>query len=101
MLRLIVGQAPVAAYGGRANQARRTLAGAKRTKGSPHAYGDCLSRLFQAVLTEKGEAAATAIRLASIERLEKPLSSLSPTERDELMDLSTRAVSLLLKIQLG
>lgn len=67
----------------------------------PHAYGDCLSRLFQAVLTEKGEEAATAIRLASIERLEKPLSSLSPAERDELVDLATRAVSLLLKIRLG
>ena len=77
------------------------MAGAKRTKGSPHAYGDRLSRLFQAVLTGKGEEAATAIRLASIERLEKPLSSLSPTERDELVDLSTRAVSLLLKIRLG
>lgn len=101
MLRLIAGQAPVAAYGGRVNQARRTLAGAKRTKGSPHVYGDCLSRLFQAVLTEKGEQTVTAIRLASIERLEKPLSSLSPTERDELVDLSTRAVSLLLKIRLG
>ena len=100
MLRLIAGQAPIAAYGGRANQARRTLAGAKRTKGSLHAYGGCLSRLFQAVLTEKGEEAVTAIRLASIERLEKPLSS-PPAERDELVDLSTRAVSLLLKIRLG
>lgn len=53
------------------------------------------------MLTEKGEEAATAIRLASIERLEKPLSSLSPAERDELVDLATRAVSLLLKIRLG
>ena len=77
------------------------MAGAKRTKGSPHAYGDRLSRLFQAVLTEKGEEAVTAIRLASIERLEKPLSSLAPAERDELVDLSTRAVSPLLKIRLG
>lgn len=77
------------------------MAGAKRTKGSPHAYGDRLSRLFQAVLTEKGEEDVTAIRLASIERLEKPLSSLSPAERDELVDLATRAVSLLLKIRLG
>ena len=101
MLRLVAGQAPIAAYGGRANRAKRRQAGAKRTKGSPHAYGDRLSRLFQAVLTEKGEEAVTAIRLASIERLEKPLSSLSPTERDELVDLATRAVSLLLKIRLG
>lgn len=58
-------------------------------------------RIVEAVLTEKGEEAVTAIRLASIERLEKPLSSLSPAERDELVDLSTRAVSLLLKIRLG
>lgn len=58
-------------------------------------------RIVEAVLTEKGEEAATAIRLASIERLEKPLSSLSPAERDELVDLSTRAVSLLLRIRLG
>ena len=77
------------------------MAGAKRTKGSAHAYGDRLSRLFPAVLTEKGEEDVTAIRLASIERLEKPLSSLSPAERDELVDLATRAVSLLLKIRLG
>ena len=58
-------------------------------------------RIVKAVLTEKGEEAVTAIRLASIERLEKPLSSLSPAERDELVDLATRAVSLLLKIRLG
>ena len=58
-------------------------------------------RIVEAVLTGKGEEAVTAIRLASIERLEKPLSSLSPAERDELVDLSTRAVSLLLKIRLG
>ena len=58
-------------------------------------------RIVEAVLTEKGEEAVTAIRLASIERLEKPLSGLSPTERDELVELSTRAVSLLLKIRLG
>ena len=58
-------------------------------------------RIVEAVLTEKGEEAVTAIRLASIERLEKPLSSLSPAERDELVDLATRAVSLLLKIRLG
>lgn len=58
-------------------------------------------RIVEAVLTEKGEEAVTAIRLASIERLEKPLSSLSPTERDELVDLSTRAVALLLRIRLG
>ena len=58
-------------------------------------------RIVEAVLTEKGEEAVTAIRLASIERLEKPLSSLSPAERDELVDLSTRAVSLLLRIRLG
>lgn len=101
MLRLIAGQAPIAAYGGRANRARHRQAGPKRTKSSLHAYGGCLSRLFQAVLTEKGEEAVTAIRLASIERLEKPLSSLSPAERDELADLSTKAVSLLLKIRLG
>ena len=85
----------------RTNRTRRRRAEPKRTKGSPHAYGDCLSRLFQAVLTEKGEEDVTAIRLASIERLEKPLSSLSPAERDELVDLATRAVSLLLKIRLG
>ena len=58
-------------------------------------------RIVEAVLTEKGEEAVTAIRLASIERLEKPLSSLSPAERDELVDLSTRAVTLLLRIRLG
>lgn len=58
-------------------------------------------RIVKAVLTEKGEEAVTAIRLASIERLERPLSSLSPAERDELVDLSTRAVSLLLKVRLG
>lgn len=58
-------------------------------------------RIVEAVLTEKGEEVVTAIRLASIERLEKPLSSLSPAERDELVDLSTRAVSLLLKVRLG
>ena len=58
-------------------------------------------RIVEAVLTEKGEESVTAIRLASIERLEKPLSSLSPAERDELVDLSTRAVSLLLRIRLG
>ena len=58
-------------------------------------------RIVEAVLTEKGEEAVTAIRLASIERLEKPLSSLSPAERDELVDLSTRAVALLLKVRLG
>ena len=58
-------------------------------------------RIVEAVLTERGEKAVTAIRLASIERLEKPLSSLSPAERDELVDLSTRAVSLLLRIRLG
>ena len=58
-------------------------------------------RIVEAVLTEKGEEAVTAGRLASIERLEKPLSSLSPAERDELVDLSTRAVSLLLRIRLG
>ena len=58
-------------------------------------------RIVEAVLTEKGEEVVTAIRLASIERLEKPLSSLSPAERDELVDLSTRAVSLLLRIRLG
>lgn len=58
-------------------------------------------RIVEAVLTEKGEEVVTAIRLASIERLEKPLSSLSPAERDELVDLSTRAVALLLRIRLG
>ena len=58
-------------------------------------------RIVEAVLTERGEKAVTAIRLASIERLEKPLSSLSPAERDELVDLSTRAVALLLRIRLG
>ena len=58
-------------------------------------------RIVEAVLTEKGEEVVTAIRLASIERLEKPLSSLSPAERDELVDLSTRAVALLLKVRLG
>ena len=58
-------------------------------------------RIVEAVLTEKGEEAVTAGRLASIERLEKPLSSLSPAERDELVDLSTRAVALLLRIRLG
>ena len=58
-------------------------------------------RIVEAVLTEKGEEAVTAIRLASIERLEKPLSSLSPAERDELVDLATRAVALLLRIRLG
>lgn len=58
-------------------------------------------RIVEAVLTEKGEETVTAIRLASIERLEKPLSSLSPAERDELVDLSTRAVALLLRIRLG
>ena len=58
-------------------------------------------RIVEAVLTEKGEEAVTAIRLASIERLERPLSSLSPAERDELVDLSTRAVALLLKVRLG
>lgn len=58
-------------------------------------------RIVEAVLTEKGEETVTAIRLASIERLEKPLSSLSPAERDELVDLSTRAVALLLKVRLG
>lgn len=77
------------------------VGGGQTHERQPHAYGDCLSRLFQAVLTEKGEEAVTAIRLASIERLEKPFSSLSPAERDELVDLSTRAVSLLLKIRLG
>ena len=58
-------------------------------------------RIVEAVLTEKGEEAVTAIRLASIERLEKPLSSLSPADRDELVGLSTKAVALLLKIRLG
>lgn len=58
-------------------------------------------RIVEAVLTEKGEEAVTAIRLASIERLERPLSSLSSAERDELVDLSTRAVALLLKMRLG
>lgn len=58
-------------------------------------------RIVETVLTEKGEEVVTAIRLASIERLEKPLSSLSPAERDELVDLSTRAVALLLRIRLG
>ena len=58
-------------------------------------------RIVEAVLTEKGEEAVTAIRLASIERLEKPLSRLSPADRDELVDLSTRAVALLLKVRLG
>lgn len=58
-------------------------------------------RIVEAVLTEKGEEAVTAIRLASIERLERPLSGLSPAERDELVDLSTRAVALLLKVRLG
>ena len=58
-------------------------------------------RIVEAVLTEKGEEAVTAIRLASIARLERPLSSLSPAERDELVDLSTRAVALLLKVRLG
>lgn len=58
-------------------------------------------RIVEAVLTEKGEAAATAIRLASIERLEKPLSSLSPAERGELVDLATKVVALLLKVRLG
>ena len=58
-------------------------------------------RIVEAVLTEKGEEAVTAIRLASIERLEKLLSCLSPAERDELVELSTRAVALLLRIRLG
>lgn len=58
-------------------------------------------RIVEAVLTEKGEEAVTAIRLASIERLEKLLSRLSPADRDELVDLSTRAVALLLKVRLG
>ena len=58
-------------------------------------------RIVEAVLTEKGEEAVTAIRRASIERLDQPLSSLSPAERDELVDLSTRAVTLLLKVRLG
>ena len=58
-------------------------------------------RIVEAVLTEKGEQTVTAIRLASIERLEKPLSSLSPAERDELVDLATKVVALLLRIRLG
>ena len=58
-------------------------------------------RIVEAVLTEKGEQTVTAIRLASIERLEKPLSSLSPAERDELVDLATKVVALLLRVRLG
>lgn len=58
-------------------------------------------RAVEAVLTEAGEREATSIRLASIGRLDTLLACLSPEERDELVDLSTRALALLLKIRLG
>ena len=58
-------------------------------------------RVVEAVLTDKGDETATAIRLRAIARLDKPLACLSPAERDELVDLATRAVALLLKVRLG
>lgn len=58
-------------------------------------------RAVEAVLTEEGEHEATSLRLIGIGRLEALLSCLSPQERDELVDLSTRALALLLKIRLG
>ena len=58
-------------------------------------------RVVEAVLTDKGDETATAIRLRAIARLDRPLACLSPAERDELVDLATRAVALLLKVRLG
>lgn len=58
-------------------------------------------RVVEAVLTPEGDRMATAIRLKAISRLDAPLACLSPAERDELMELATRAVALLLKVRLG
>ncbi len=58
-------------------------------------------RVVEAVLTPEGDKMATAIRLGAISRLDAPLACLSPAERDELVDLATRAVALLLKVRLG
>ena len=58
-------------------------------------------RVVEAVLTPEGDKAATAIRLGAIARLDAPLACLSPAEREELVDLATRAVALLLKVRLG
>ncbi len=57
-------------------------------------------RNVEAQLTAAGHEVATSIRLASIERLREPLSSLSEEEREELIGLARRATELLRKVKL-
>ena len=54
-------------------------------------------RNVEAALTEDGHEIATAIRMASIERLREPLATLTAEERAELIELAARAVELLRK----
>ena len=58
-------------------------------------------RVVEAMLTEEGVRLTTSIRKAAIARLDDPLSSLSPAERDELVTLTTRVAELLRKVRLA
>ena len=56
-------------------------------------------RMVEAVLTEKGEAAAVSLRRTSIARLDTLLSPLNTDERAELADLAARVTELTGKIR--
>ena len=56
-------------------------------------------RNVEAELTESGQELSVAIRMASIERLRGPLSTLTAEERAELIELTTRATELLRKVR--
>lgn len=58
-------------------------------------------RMVEAVLTEKGEAAAVSLRHASIARLDELLSPLDADERAELSELAARITRLTDKINHG
>ena len=58
-------------------------------------------RVVEAALTDEGVRLTTSIRKAAIARLDGPLSSLTPSERDELVALTTRVTELLRKARLG
>lgn len=58
-------------------------------------------RVVEATLTEEGVRLTTAIRKAAIARLDGPLASLTPAERDELVTLTMRVTDLLRKVRLG
>lgn len=57
-------------------------------------------RVVEARLTDGGNALATSIRLHSIEQLNKKLASLSPEDREQLLEASQIAAFIIHKIQM-